>query len=54
MWEVIGELGTTGEQLAYAAGAVGTHYNTIISVVDGVTSVVDRVTDLDALRWPTW
>ncbi len=54
MWRVIGELGTTGEQAMYALGAVGTHYNTIITAVDGVTSGIDLVTHLDAIRWPTW
>jgi hypothetical protein len=54
MWEVIGELGTTGEQAAYAIGAVGAHYNTIATGVGGVVGIVDRVTDLDPVRWPTW
>jgi hypothetical protein len=54
MWDVIGQLATTGEQAMYAAGAVGSHYNTILTAVDGATAVVDRVADLEAIRWPTW
>ena len=54
MWEVISQLGTTGEQAAYAAGMVGSHYNTIVTGVDGVVSLVDRVTDLDPILYPTW
>ncbi|GAA1983754.1 hypothetical protein [Microbacterium pumilum] len=54
MWEVIGQLGTTGEQALYAMGAVGSHYNTIVTAVDGVTGLVDRVADLDPILYPTW
>jgi hypothetical protein len=45
MWEVIGELGTTGEQLSYAVGAVGTHYNNIASTIGGFQGLYNLATD---------
>ncbi|WP_019182378.1 hypothetical protein [Microbacterium yannicii] len=45
MWEVIGELGTTGEQLTYAVGAVGTHYNNIASTIGGLQGLYNLATD---------
>lgn len=36
MWEVVGELATTGQQATYAVAAVGTHYNNIATLVGGV------------------
>ena len=45
MWEVIGELGTTGEQISYAVGAVGTHYNNIASTIGGLQGLYNLATD---------
>lgn len=45
MWEVIGELGTTGDQISYAVGAVGTHYNNIASTIGGLQGMYNLATD---------
>lgn len=45
MWEVIGELGTTGDQISYAVGAVGTHYNNLASTFGGLQGLYNLATD---------
>ncbi len=54
MWEVIGELGTTGQQLVYGVSAVGQQYANIMNVVGGVQGIGGLVSNPGAIRWPTW
>jgi hypothetical protein len=54
MWEVVGALGTTGEQLTYAFSGVGAHYNNIASLVGGLQGTVELATGMDRIVYPTW
>jgi hypothetical protein len=54
MWEVIGALGTTGEQLTYAFSGVGAHYNSIATLVGSIQGGVEFVTGMDRVLYPTW
>lgn len=54
MWEVVGALGTTGEQLTYAFSGVGAHYNNIASLVGGLQGTVELATGMDRIAYPTW
>lgn len=45
MWDVIGQLGTTGQQAVYAFSGVGAHYNNINTLVGGIQGIVGLVTD---------
>lgn len=54
MWEVIGALGTTGEQVTYAFSGLGAHYNNIATLVGGVQGTFEFATGLDRIVYPTW
>ena len=54
MWEVIGALGTTGEQLTYAFSGVGAHLNNIATVAGSVQGAFEFATGLDRIAYPTW
>lgn len=54
MWEVIGELGTTGQQFVYGVSAAGQHYANILNVVGGAQGITGLVSNPGAIRWPTW
>ncbi len=54
MWEVIGALGTTGEQLTYAFSGVGSQLNNIATLAGSVQGAVEFATGLDRIAYPTW
>jgi len=54
MWEVIGELGTAGQQALYAVGAVGTHYNNVVTATSGLGGLFELGRGVDRVVWPTW
>jgi hypothetical protein len=54
MWQVIGELGTTGEQFTYAMSAVGANLNNWAQIAGGVQGSWELTTGLDRVLYPTW
>ncbi len=54
MWEVIGELGTTGQQITYAFSAVGTNLNNIATLAGSAQGAFEFATGIDRVAYPTW
>lgn len=54
MWQVVGELGTLGQQAAYGLPTFGVFVNNVNTGVSGVQGIIDIVTHPDRVLWPTW
>lgn len=54
MWEVIGQLGTTGEQFTYAMSSVGANLNNWAQIAGGVQGSWELANGFDRVLYPTW